>query len=279
MKRVVLVRTMGPRNAGGALRAALNFGPAELVFVAPNRPSLLVHPEFEQMAHGVPDAARRVRVVATLAEALADCHLAIGFTARAREHRLREDWRAVQPEVQALADDPAQRLALVFGSEESGLAGADADRCQRLAMLATAPEHTSINLALAVGIALSSLYSGHGRHQVEYGATQAEGNMREFLKRHMKAVFAERVARTPAAAEDIAAAIERMFSWAPLENRDVRAWQLVLRALGSDLGPGDFGLRGRAPKARRLEKRARARREAEPGEPAAGAAPDPREPD
>ena len=33
MKRVILVRTAGPRNAGSALRVAANFGPCELVLV------------------------------------------------------------------------------------------------------------------------------------------------------------------------------------------------------------------------------------------------------
>lgn len=250
MKRVVLCRTMGPRNAGGALRAALNFGPCELWLVAPAKRSLLVHPEFEQMAHGVEGLARRVRVVDTLAEALADCHLVVGFTARAREHRRREDWRALRAEVQPACDDPGRRVALVFGGEESGLAGAEVRLCQRLAYLATSAEHTSINLALAVGIVLSSLYSREGRHGVEPGPTPADGNMREFLKAHLKEVLAGRIARTEAAARDVRDSIERVFSQAPLENRDVRAWSLVLRALGSRKGPADFGLPGRPPKER-----------------------------
>ena len=71
MKRVVLVGTAGPRNAGMVLRAVANFGPAELVFVAPARPSLLVHPEFDQMSHGVENVREWVRVVDGLEEALA----------------------------------------------------------------------------------------------------------------------------------------------------------------------------------------------------------------
>ncbi len=249
MKRVVMVRTMGPRNAGGALRALLNFGPAELVFVAPDKPSLLIHPEFEQMAHGVDDIASRLRVVATVEEALADCHLTIGFTARVRDHRARTDWRELRPLVQPVCDAADERVALVFGSEESGLDAHATDRCQHLAYLATSDEHTSINLALAIGIVLSSLYTRAGRHGgPEHGPTRADGNMREFLKRHAKQVFVERVAKTASAAQDIERSIDRLFSYADLENRDVRAWQLMLRALGSQLSPGDFGLPGRPPK-------------------------------
>jgi len=248
VKRVVLVRTTGPRNAGAALRAACNFGPAELVFAAPARPSLLIHPEFEQMAHGVEDMAKKVRTVPTLEEALADCHHSIGFTARVRDHRTRADWRTIQAEVAELCDAPDRRVALVFGGEESGLTADEAGLCQRLAYLATSEEHTSINLALSVGIVLSSLFTGRGPKVVEPGARATTGLMREYLKRHMKEVFCEKIALTPSASEDIAGSIERLFSYADLENRDVRAWQLMLRALGSKKEPRDFGLPGRPTK-------------------------------
>ena len=65
MKRVVLVRPSGPRNVGMILRAAANFGPCEVVLVAPERPSLLFHPDFEQMSHGVDRPRERCTIVAT----------------------------------------------------------------------------------------------------------------------------------------------------------------------------------------------------------------------
>ncbi|MEO0661495.1 MAG: hypothetical protein AAFZ87_08160, partial [Planctomycetota bacterium] len=45
---------------GSILRAALNFGPTELVIVNPARPSLLVHPDFGLMSHGGEDARTEV---------------------------------------------------------------------------------------------------------------------------------------------------------------------------------------------------------------------------
>ena len=49
MKRVVLVRPSGPRNVGAVARASANFGPCEVVLVAPERRSILLHPDFEQI--------------------------------------------------------------------------------------------------------------------------------------------------------------------------------------------------------------------------------------
>ncbi len=99
MKRIVLVRPQGPRNVGSILRVVDNFGPAELVIVKPDKPSLLVHPDFEQMSHGVERIVEKIRVVDDLPSALSDCTGSYGFTARARDHRALRDWRDVTDEL------------------------------------------------------------------------------------------------------------------------------------------------------------------------------------
>ena len=264
MKRVVLVRTAGPRNAGMVMRAVANFGPAELWLVAPARASLLVHPEFVQMSHGVEAQRDSIRCVASLPEALADCTRSVGFTARARGHRTRSDWREAAAEWRERCADPAERVALVFGSEEHGLNGEETDKLGELCYLPTASEHTSINLAMSVGIVLSSLFVGRGTHVGESGARLADGEALEYLKRHLKDVLGGEVARGPAARADIEASIERIFSRAPVETRDARAWHKILRALGSTRTPPDYGL-GAAPKrGRRRAALDRAKRRADP---------------
>jgi TrmH family RNA methyltransferase len=252
VKRVVLVRTAGPRNAGAAMRAVANFGPAELWFVAPERPSLLFHPEFEQMAHGVENVRERIRVVATLEEALADCHRSWGFTARVRGSRARRDWSAARREVQA-ADRGGQNVALVFGSEESGLSIEETDQLQELCYLSTSTEHTSINLAMAMGIVLSSLFSAGDAHGNEEAVPLVTGDDLAYLKEHLKAVLGGQVARGEAARRDIEGAVERVFSRSPIEGRDARAWHMMMRALGSRRTPQDFGLE-RTPKSRRRKR-------------------------
>ena len=59
------------------------------------------------------------------------------------------NWRERAPELAPMGDDGEQRLALIFGSEESGLTREEAAVAQELAHLRTAPEHT-LNLAQAV---------------------------------------------------------------------------------------------------------------------------------
>lgn len=243
MKRVILVRTAGPRNAGSALRVAANFGPCELVLVRPEKPSLLVHPDFEQMAHGVVGGAERVRVVASVAEALADCTYSVGFTARSRDHRELRDWRAVRTPLAQRANDPAERVALVFGNEESGLSIEETASLSELTRIPTSDEHGSLNLAMAVGVVLSALFlerselDSAGRQN----AVPLPGADRAFLIARLKETLGT-IPFTPSARRDLLASLERVFGRAPLETRDARAWHLLARALGNQKTPGDYGL-------------------------------------
>lgn len=252
MKRIVLVRPSGPRNVGMIVRAAANFGPCEIVLVAPEKRSLLVHPDFEQMSHGVEGARERCRVVATLEEALGDATHSVGFTARSRDRRPRIDWRSAREDLVLRANEPAETVALVFGNEITGFTREEAALCADLVHIATTAEHTSLNLAVAVGVVLAGLFVEKGFRKREKNRKSLSGEGREFLAASMKHVFGGKIARTAAARRDIVAMIDRQISRAPLEDRDARAWHLVLRALGNDLNPKNLGLALHERRGRRL---------------------------
>jgi ribonuclease Z len=174
---------MGPRNLGTVVRVAANLGPVEVALVDPQKRSMLVHPEFEQMAHGAEEVAERVLVFDTLSEALADCTDSIGFTARSRDHRVVLAWDELQGGVLAASDADDQRVALVFGNEESGLSSAEADLVRVLAHLPTSGEHTSLNLGMTVGIVLFSLFRGETPDEMQSLGAPLVGSEREYLKR------------------------------------------------------------------------------------------------
>lgn len=242
MKRVILLRPSGPRNVGMILRVTRNFGPCEMALVRPERASMLVHPEFEQMAHGAEDIRDEIMQFDSLEEALADCTHSIGFTARVRGHRTRRDWREMVPEYTPIGDDPQRKLALAFGNEVTGITREEAELMQELSHVRTSQEHTSLNLAVSVAVALSSLFTGTEVFKFEPGGTEISGEQREFLKVRMRAVFAGQVATSEQAARDISASIDRVFSRATMETRDARAWHLMLKALGSKMTPVELGL-------------------------------------
>ena len=256
MKRVILCRPSGPRNLGTVVRAAANFGPVEVAVVRPILPSLLIHPDFEQMSHGVEALVERVMVFDGLPEALADCHGSVGFSARPRHHRITLPWPEVLPRCQAIAASE-HRLGLVFGTEESGLSGEE-ERCvQVLTHIATSAEHTSLNLGVAVSLVLQALFSGESPPEFQRIRAPLTGMDRAYLKAHVAETLADR-ATSSVASTDIKDSVERVFSHAEIETRDARSWHTIMRALGNKKTPLDYGLEGSPKEARRKAAIARA---------------------
>jgi tRNA C32,U32 (ribose-2'-O)-methylase TrmJ len=150
-------------------------------------------------------------------------------------------------------------VALVFGTEESGLAREEADETMMLAHIATSSEHTSLNLGMAVGVVLYSLFGGESPGEFRNLGAPLKGGDRAYLKAHVRETLGG-VARSDVARADIEASVERVFSHAELETRDARAWHTIMRALGNRKSPMDYGLGGSPRDARRDEALAKARR-------------------
>lgn len=179
--RVVLVNTSHPGNIGGAARAMKNMGITQLVLVDPER---FPDPEAHARASGADDVLQGARVVATLEEALADCVLVMGTSARDR----RIPWPVVDPREAAdkvldqLAELPDAQVALVFGREDSGLTSDELQRCQFHVHIPSNPAFSSLNLGAAVQVLCYELrmqsLQRQGQpthmHKVETTATQNE---------------------------------------------------------------------------------------------------------
>ena len=147
--RFVLVGTQHPGNIGAAARAMKTMGLARLVLVAPEKP--LDEDAFRRSA-GAEDVLGDAPVFASLAEAVADCRLVMGCTARARRVQLEE----LLPEVAgqravAKAAEPAE-VAFVFGRERTGLTNEELQLCHAAVHIPSDPEFSSLNLAAAVQV-------------------------------------------------------------------------------------------------------------------------------
>ena len=148
--RIVLVGTQHPGNIGAAARALKTMGLARLVLVAPEQ-----YPADEafRRAAGADDLLASAPVVATLAEAVADCRLVLGCTARSRRVALDElDPRAAAVRVAGLVGAGAGQAALVFGRERTGLSNEELQLCHAAVHIPANPEYSSLNLAAAVQV-------------------------------------------------------------------------------------------------------------------------------
>jgi tRNA/rRNA methyltransferase len=147
--RIVLVHTSLPANIGAAARAMHTMGLSQLVLVAPAR---FPHADATALAAGADALLERARVVATLDEALAGVRLAIGLSARPRKFAGRVlALRAGAGEAIRLAVEGD--VALVFGTEMSGLSNDELARCEIVATIAANPDYASLNVAAAVQVA------------------------------------------------------------------------------------------------------------------------------
>jgi tRNA/rRNA methyltransferase len=152
--RVVLCATSHPGNIGAAARAMHAMGLSQLVLVAPRA---YPHPDADALAAGAVALLHAAKVVPTLDAALAGASLAIGFSARPREFAgaARSVREAAQEAVLHAANGA---VALVFGTEMSGLSNVELARCQIVATIPGETGQASLNLAAAVQVAAYELF-------------------------------------------------------------------------------------------------------------------------
>jgi tRNA/rRNA methyltransferase len=153
--RVVLVRPTIAANLGATARVMRNMGLTDLVLVAPQADP--ADARARQLSTHGEAILEQARIVPGLDEALADCVLVAGTSARLGG-LIRE--QAVPPEqvaprlLESLAHGP---VALVFGPEPTGLSNAEVTLCQHLIHIPTDPTYPALNLAQAVAICLYEL--------------------------------------------------------------------------------------------------------------------------
>jgi tRNA/rRNA methyltransferase len=153
--RIVLVRPREAQNVGAAARAMKNMGLTELVLVDA--------PAFDEvrataLAVHAGDVLTARRHVPTLALALADCGLVVGTSGRptaARDGGTAP--RALAPAILEAAG--ANRVALVFGPEDHGLALEELKLCHHVITIPTSDAYGSLNLAQSVLVCAYELWT------------------------------------------------------------------------------------------------------------------------
>jgi len=160
--RVVLHRPIYGGNVGSVCRAMKNMGLSELVISAPREG--MDWPEARKMALHAVEVLDQRREVSTLAEAVEDCGLVAGTTAREglyRAHcRSPREWA---PHLVQSAQ--SSRVALLFGPETDGLSNDELAFCTQIIRIPTAGEYTSLNLAQAVLICAYELFLAAGVYE------------------------------------------------------------------------------------------------------------------
>lgn len=147
--RIVLSHTSHPGNIGSAARAMKTMGFSNFYLVAPKEfPSDVAR----SLASNADDLLDQAIMVSSLEEALTGTTLQVAMTARRRElAQPLQTPRQLAPELLATAHQGGD-IALVFGTEMSGLTIDEVQLCNRLATIPTNPVYSSLNLAQAVQV-------------------------------------------------------------------------------------------------------------------------------
>jgi tRNA/rRNA methyltransferase len=166
---VILVRARNPNNIGAAARAMHDFGIRHLRIVNDYAPSF-------ETARSAVDASEILTSATThtsLAEAIRDCTLVVGTTAvgeRALEHSLHPLSEAAALITAESLAPGSPRIALLFGSEKTGLSNEELSHCHWLLTIPMQQHedlrHPSMNLGQAVAVCLYEITRGIPLHVV-----------------------------------------------------------------------------------------------------------------
>ena len=146
--KVVLVGTTHPGNIGATARAMKNMGILDLALVEPKEfPSDVA--TFRSKA--AKDILEKASVHTSLEEAISECELVVGTSARGRT----VPWPVLNPREAAEEMHKSSlngKVAIVFGREDRGLTNEELGLCNFHVHIPSDPEYSSLNLSQAVQI-------------------------------------------------------------------------------------------------------------------------------
>lgn len=145
---IVLVNPQMGENIGAAARAMLNCGIDELRIVNPR--DGWPNERADAMSSSALEKMPPVKVYATTAEALADCHYTYATTARPRD-MVKPVMTAKEAAVDCRArESGGQKCAYLFGAERAGLDNEDVALSHAIITIPVNPDFSSLNLGQGV---------------------------------------------------------------------------------------------------------------------------------
>ena len=189
--KVVLVGTTHPGNIGATARAMKNMGILDLALVEPKEfPSDVA--TFRSKA--AKDILEKASVHTSLEEAISECELVVGTSARGRT----VPWPVINPREAAEEMHKSSlngKVAIVFGREDRGLTNEELGLCNFHVHIPSDPEYSSLNLSqavqiLAYEIRLSYLQDRHVNKEY-WDVELANNEQTERLINHMDELMQE----------------------------------------------------------------------------------------
>lgn len=226
--QIVLVRPLYGGNIGSVCRAMANMGLRHLR-LAGTRPEGYDQDELRKMAlHALPIYENHI-AFPDLASAVADCGLVAGTSARLGLYRS----HSVSPRQwgeKAIRSSAGNRIAVVFGPEDSGLNNEELALCTDIIQIPSTPEYTSLNLSQAVMVCAYEMYVASGQFEP---STEFSEEAPSELRERMFAIWHETLMQIGFMKEDKAEhmmlGLRRILSRGSLSENDVKILMGIAR--------------------------------------------------
>lgn len=197
-------------------------------------PKLFPHADATARASGADDVLREAKVFSDLSEAIADCQIILGASARDRTI----SWpsltardcavRFLQPQYQQT------NIALVLGRENSGLKNHELDLCHYLLRIPCNPEYSSLNLAAAVQVICYELFVSSQLPQPRTVGDEGEcplasSEQMESFYQHLLETMADIGFLHPERSRSIMRRLRRVFNRSQLDTKEVDILRGIFR--------------------------------------------------
>jgi len=231
---IILVEPQSPGNVGMVCRAMKNMGLASLKLV---NPCQIDHPEALKFAVSARDLLENARLFPDLESALADTPLSIATTRRHGKYR-QEIFTPKEIVARLAADAAANRAAIVFGREDSGLTTAEVALCRWQATIDTSPEYGSLNLAQAVLLFCYEIFTGYRPTPDRAVRELAPGESLETMYAQMERTLLRIGFLNPENPAHIMMTLRRILSRAALDRREAAVMRGMMSQI--DWAAGEF---------------------------------------
>lgn len=228
---VVLVRARNPNNIGAVARAMHGFGFADLRLVNDYSVTL----ETARSAVDASDILAQAKQFPSVPEAVSDCNLVVGTTAVGERKHLHPLYALAEGGGLVRSAPASARVALLFGSEKTGLSNDALSYCQWLMTIpmhqSPGLRHASMNLGQAAAVCLYELIRQSDTpslNEPQPGASSEDlERVTELLAKVLACIGYAK--RRLAGAEPTE--VRRMVRRLGLNQSDARRWIGVLRQL------------------------------------------------
>ncbi|CAM3541660.1 tRNA (cytidine/uridine-2'-O-)-methyltransferase TrmJ [Vibrio aerogenes CECT 7868] len=230
--KIVLVGTSHSGNIGSAARAMKVMGLKQMVLVSPE---CEVDAQAIALAAGASDIALNALKVSNLEQAIDDCSLVVGTSARSRTL----SWPMLDPrecgELFAVESEQSQ-VALVFGRERTGLTNEELQKCDYHVAIPANPEYSSLNLAMAVQtlcyeLRVASLARKQSEYPLQENTEYPRHHELEMFYGHLEKVLCKTHFINEAQPSQVMNKLRRLFSRARPETQELNILRGILTSV------------------------------------------------